>query len=123
MVEKCWSLDGEEFFDDWCRLIKEIECQDLGEDAEYFEGDKAPCDTNDYLSSRSIDYLLDQMDEWVYNDLGWLESYDGSFSVVSEDAKTELQVLLQQWAEKYVSIPYWKVENVVEKVLTKGDLE
>lgn len=123
MVEKCWSLDGEEFFDNWYKLIEKIKCQDLGEGAEYFEGDKAPFDTNDYLSSRSIDYLLDQIDEWVYDDLDWPESYDGSFSVVSEDAKTELQVLLQQWAEKHVSISYWKVKNVVEKVLTKGDLE
>ncbi len=121
MTEKCWSLDEEEFFDDWCSLLDALKYRGLGEGAEYFEGDKIPCKIKHYIDLHSIESFLEQCDEWVYDDIG--ECYDNCFTNVPTEAKIELQGLIQQWAEKYVSIPYWTVKNIVKKVITKEDLE
>ena len=61
------------------------------------------------------------VDDWVYEDVG--EIADCDFYNVSKEAKEELQEVIQQWAEKHVKLPYWKVQNVVKKVVTQEDLE
>lgn len=118
MTEKCWSLDGELFYDNWSTLLDEGY---ILEGMEYFEGDKNPCQINDYIDLYAIENLLEQFDEQVYEDIG--ECYDNCFTNVSKEALVELKDLIQQWAEKYVSLPYWKVDNAVKKVITKEDLE
>ena len=47
MIEKCWSVNGEDFFDDWCQLLDELEQEELGEGTEYFEGDKVDVEIMD----------------------------------------------------------------------------
>ena len=120
MTEKCWSLNGEDFFDDWCRLVEELEQEELGVCTEYFEGDKVDVRISDYVNIHGIVSMLEQFDDWVYEDVG--EVADCDFYNVSQDAKEELQELIQQWAEKHVNLPYWKVQNVVKKVVMKEDL-
>ena len=121
MTEKCWSVNGEDFFDDWCQLIEELDDEELGEGTEYFEGDKVDIKVGDYVDIHGTDSMLEQFDAWVYEDVG--EVADCDFYNVSQDAKKELQGLIQSWAEKHVKLPYWKVQNVVKKVVTKEDLE
>ena len=121
MTEKCWSVNGEDYFDDWCQLIDELDDEELGEGTEYFEGDKVDVKVRDYVDMHGIDSMLVQFDDWVYEDIG--ECADCDFYNVSQDAKKELQGLIQSWAEKHVKLPYWKVQNVVKKVVTKEDLE
>ena len=121
MVEKCWSLNGEDFFDDWCDLLDEFEQEELGVGAEYFEGDKVEVRISDYVNMHGIESMLEQFDDWVYEDVG--EIADCDFYNVSKEAKEELQALIQVWAEKHVKLPYWKVQNVVKKVVTEEDLE
>lgn len=118
MTEKCWSLDGELFFDDWSELLDNSHAL---EGMEYFEGDKNPCQIKNYIDMYAIESLLEQFDERVYEDIG--ECYDNCFTNVPKEASIELKELIQQWAEKYVSLPYWRVENAVKKVITKEDLE
>lgn len=123
MTEKCWSANGEEFFDDWYQLIEELqdyECDEIPVGTEYFEGDKVDVKISDYINMRGIVSVLEQFDDWVYEDVG--EYADCDFYNVSQDAKKELQELIQAWAEKHVKLPYWKVQNVVKKVITKEDL-
>lgn len=120
MNEKCWSLNGEDFFDYWCDLIDELE-QELGVGTEFFEGDKIETQISDYVNIHGIVSMLEQFDDWVYEDVG--EIADCDFYNVSQDAKKELQELIQTWAEKHVKLPYWKVQNVVKKVVTQEDLE
>ena len=123
MTEKCWSVNGEEFFDDWCRLIEELQDYEYDEipiGTEYFEGDKVETRTSDYVSIHGIMSMLEQFDDWVYEDVG--EIADCNFYNVSKEAKEELQELIQTWAEKHVKLPYWKVQNVVKKVVMKEDL-
>lgn len=124
MTEKCWSVNGEEFFDDWCRLVEElVDYEDfpIPEGVEYFEGDKVDIRISDYVNIHGIVSMLEQFDDWVYEDVG--EIADCNFYNVSKEAKGELQEVLQQWAEKHVKLPYWKVQNVVKKVVTQEDLE
>ena len=121
MTEKCWSVNGEDYFDDWCRLIDELEQEELGVGTEYFEGDKVETQISDYVNIHGIVSMLGQFDDWVYEDVG--EIADCDFYNVSKEAKEELQELIQQWAEKHVKLPYWKVQNVVKKVVTQEDLE
>ena len=124
MTEKCWSVNGEDFFDDWDQLIDELydyESDELPIGTEYFEGDKVDVKISDYVNVYVIDSMLEQFDAWVYEDIG--EIADCDFYNVSKEAKKELQELIQTWAEKHVKLPYWKVQNVVKKVVTKEDLE
>ena len=121
MNEKCWSLNEEDFFDDWYDLIDELEQKGLGVGTEYFEGDKVETQVSDYVNMHGIVSMLGQFDDWVYEDVG--EIADCNFYNVSKEAKEELQELIQQWAEKHVKLPYWKVQNVVKKVVTQEDLE
>ena len=124
MTEKCWSVNGEEFFDDWCRLIEELQDYEYDEipiGTEYFEADKVDVKVGDYVNMHGIVSMLEQFDDWVYEDVG--EIADCNFYNVSKEAKEELQELIQQWAEKHVKLPYWKVQNVVKKVVTQEDLE
>lgn len=124
MTEKCWSVNGEDFFDDWDQLIDELydyESDELPIGTEYFEADKAETKVKDYVKIYIIESLLEQFDDLVYEDVG--EIADCDFFNVSKEAKEELQELVQQWAEKHVNLPYWKVQNVVKKVVTKEDLE
>jgi hypothetical protein len=118
---KCWSLNEEDFFDDWYDLIDELEQEELGVGTEYFEGDKVDVKISDYVNIHGIVSMLGQFDDWVYEDVG--EIADCNFYNVSKEAKEELQEVIQQWAEKHVKLPYWKVQNVVKKVVTQEDLE
>ncbi len=118
---KCWSLNGEDFFDDWYDLIDELEQEELRVGTEYFEGDKVGVRISDYVNIHGIVSMLEQFDDWVYEDVG--EIADCDFYNVSQDAKKELQELILAWAEKHVKLPYWKVQNVVKKVVTQEDLE
>ena len=121
MTNKCWSLNGEYLFDDWCDLLDELEQEELGVGTVYLEGDKVETQVSDYVHMRVIESMLEQFDEWVYEDVG--EVADCGFYNVSKEAKEELQEVIQQWAEKHVKLPYWKVQNVVKKVVTQEDLE
>ena len=118
---KCWSLNGEDFFDDWYDIIAELEQKGLGVGTEFFEGDKIETQISDYVDVHGIDSMLERFDDWVYEDVG--EIADCDFYNVSQNAKKELQELILDWAEKHVNLPYWKVQNVVKKVVTKEDLE
>ena len=121
MIEKCWSVNGEDFFDDWCQLLDELEQEELGEGTEYFEGDKVDVEIKDCVNIHWINHILELADEWLYEEIG--EVADCDFYNATQDAKKELQELIQAWAEKHVKLPYWKVQNVVTKVVTKEDLE
>lgn len=120
MLNKCYSLDGERFSEDFCDLIDELEQEGLGVGTEYFEGDRVDVEVKDYVSPIGIESLLEQFDDWAYEDVG--EVYDCCFTNVPKEAKDELHEIIRQWAEKHVSLPYWKVVNVVKKVVTEEDL-
>ena len=120
MSNKCYSLTGEDFTADFCDLTDELEENELGVGTEYFEGDRADVGVKDYVNSHGIESLLEQFDDWVYGDVG--EIADSCFTNASKEAKDELKVMIQRWAEVHVRIPYWKVQNVIKKTITEEDL-
>jgi hypothetical protein len=119
MTEKCYSLNEEDFYE-WEYLIDELEQEELREGTEYFEADKVGIVVHDYVNVRAVEYILESIDEQVYDDIG--EVYDSNFYNVSTEAKQEIVDFMLQWAEKHVNLPYFKVKNVVKKVVTKEDL-
>lgn len=120
MSEKCYSLNGENFLADFSALIDELEENELGVGTEYFEGTRVDISVKDYVSARGIESLLEQFDDWVYEEVG--EVYDCCFTNASKEAKDELKVMIQRWAEVHVNIPYWVVQNVTKKTITEEDL-
>ena len=56
---KCWSLNGEDFFDDWFVLIDELEQEELGVGTEFFEGDKIETQISDYVNIHGIMSMLE----------------------------------------------------------------
>lgn len=120
MTEKCYSLNEEDFYE-WEYLMDELEQEELREGTEYFEADKVDVEVHDYVNVRTVEYILESIDEQVYDDIG--EVYGNDFYSVSAEAKQEIVDFLLKWAEKHVNLPYWKVKNVVKKAVTKEDLE
>lgn len=120
MTEKCYSLNEEDFYE-WEDLINELGKEELQAGTEYFEADKIDTVVHDYVNMSSIEHTLESIDEQIYDDIG--EVYDNSFYNVSTEAKQEIVEFMLHWAEKYVNLPYWKVKNVMKKVVTKEDLE
>ena len=101
--------------------LQDYEYDEIPIGTEYFEADKVDVKVGDYVNIHGIVSMLEQFDDWVYEDVG--EIADCNFYNVSKEAKEELQELIQTWAEKHVKLPYWKVQNVVKKVVTQEDLE
>lgn len=120
MSNKCYSLNGEDFFEDFYDMIDALEENELGVGTEYFEGDRVDVGVKDYVNSHGIEYLLEQFDDLVYGDVG--EIADSCFANVSKEAKDELKNTIQRWAEVHVRIPYWKAQNVIKKTITEEDL-
>lgn len=83
----------------------------------YYEADAIPFDTKKVIY---IDNILEQLDEWMYDNIG--ESYDNDFSNCTDDAKLQLVKYLKHWIDNHIGSNYYTVENVVEKQLTSGDL-
>lgn len=116
--EKCYSLDEETFYD-WEQLIRELEeNDDLQEGVTYYEADKVHIKADEYINAIDI---LEELDERIYEDIG--EVYDYEFSNASSESKKELEEIIAVWAEKHVNLPYWKAINVVQKRITKQDME
>ena len=120
MSDKCYSLDGERFSEDFCDLFDELEQEELGVGTEYFEGDRVAVNVKDCVNSHGIESLLEQFDDWAYEDIG--EVYDCCFTSASKEAKDELRVMIQRWTEVHVNIPYWVIQNVIKKTITEEDL-
>jgi len=125
MTNKCYSVNEEEFdITDFSDVIYQLLNQ-LGVDcassligATYWEADAHPLEYEDVIS---VDWFLEDCDQRAYEEIG--EVFDNDFSGCTEQAKKELEELLLSWCEKHVNLPYWKVENVVKKVIIKEDLE
>lgn len=65
--------------------------------------------------------ILDALDDELYEQVGEVAGFD--FSWVPEDARTELHDLLVKWAEKHISLRYWKlVGKSEEKFITVEDI-
>ena len=86
----------------------------------YYEADCGTPKTEDVMD---VDSILEAADEQMYEQIG--EVYDNTFSGVSPEAKTELQALLNAWAEKHVNLGgYWIIKGKSRQcVVTEEDVK
>jgi hypothetical protein len=106
-LEKCYSLNDEEFnFKEMGDLIDAHEDPKVG--TTYWEADCRPMQPTDGINTHTVESLLENMDERLYEDLD--EIYDNECSDVSDEAKAELHGLLHSWAIKHIDLSrYWKI--------------
>jgi hypothetical protein len=118
MIEYCYSTDEENFqHESFGDMLDYVDYADpLG--LIYYKGEKLALDHKDCID---VDSYLEMCDERAYEEIG--EIYDYQFTCVDDDAKEELEDLINGWAKKHVKLRYWKVHNVKELTITKEDLE
>ena len=106
-LKKCYSLNDEDFnFDSMSDLIDSCDDPKVGDT--YWEADCRTMQSTDVINSYTVDSLLENMDERIYEDVG--EVYDNECSYVTDEAKTELRNLMEAWAEKHINLSrYWKI--------------
>ena len=119
-VGVCYSLDEEnynmtEFGEVIEQLTSDSEASPLG--ATYWKAEAHPIKHADGID---IECFLEMCDERVYEEVG--EVYDNDFSNCGAEAVQELEALVAAWAEKHVTLNYWKVCNAKEMKITEGDL-
>lgn len=112
---ECYSSDEENFnsedFGDFLAL------NDFEIGSTYWKADAIEVSHCDFLSVNSI---LETADERLYEEVG--EVADNDYSDVSDEARAELQSLIEAWAAKHINLHYWKVRNVKECRITAEDL-
>lgn len=115
-MNKCYSIDEETYnITDFGDLLETMDDPQVGDT--YYEADAVPVEFKDIIY---IDYILEQLDDWMYETIG--ECYDSDFYHLPVDAKNELETFLHEWASKHITRKYWTVRNSVEKQLTEDDL-
>lgn len=109
-MQKCYSTDDETFSKDFP--------DDLEVGQVYYEANCIDIKAESYIHVNSI---LEQIDEWIYEDIG--ECYNNDFYNVPKEDKDELQKLIEQWANKHVILQYFLIKGKsVEKIATKDDV-
>jgi len=106
-LDKCYSLNNEEFnFSEVGDLIGAHEDPKVG--ASYWEADCKLCTSTEGINGYTVESLLENMDERLYEDIG--EVYNNECSNVTDAAKAELHGLLKSWAIKHIDLSrYWKI--------------
>ena len=118
--ELCYSADEEIFnFDDMGELIYLMEPK-VGDT--YWEAEKTGVDATFPINFHTVDGILEDFDERMYDELG--EVYDNECSDVSDESKAELKALLEAWATKHLQSlsRYWLVSKPRAKQFTAEDL-
>lgn len=110
--EKCWSVDNENFSDDYGTVVDQAISEGY---TKIFEGTQVKQSPSYYMPSFAD--ILDDIDQRAYDDGG---EYSEGFTDVSEEAKEELDNLLKAWAEKYLTVDFYLVRNISEIKIENG---
>ena len=121
-LDKCYSLNGEEFNSTSIGdLINQHDNPQVG--GVYWEAHCRLLQPTDGINTHTVDSLLENMDERIYEDVG--EVYDNKCSDVTDEAKVELLGLIKSWAIKHIDLSrYWKIVGETRECkFTVEDLE
>jgi hypothetical protein len=122
MKDKTYSVDGENFFEreeliDWLMGKHHIENRQELIGLGYYEGDKTYANVRSLIG---IDGIIDIMSENAYEIGGeWAEDWP----TLSKEEKSELENLIVDFLEKKSPVDFYRVENIVKKTITPGDIE
>lgn len=107
---KLYSRDDELYcFESIGELFDDMEADGVLEvGMGYYEADFRRFKPSDFARPGRIDFILEDFDSDLYEQIG--ETADNDFSGVPEEAKAELVGLISGWIEKHVNIGrYWKI--------------
>lgn len=121
MTDKCYSLDGETFFDDFVDILYESD-EELKPGDTYYEADRIPLSAERIVSMYAVEGLLEGFDANVYEEVGEMPSMP--FENIDPEATRALRQLIVGWVSKNSKLSeYYRIDKVVEKTFTKEDLE
>jgi len=121
MTETKYSTDNEEFTYD--SISEMLDCNELNAGDSYYIAEVKTLDSKDAITYSLTLHLLDLVDEWCYNRVG--EDFDSDFSKVHQEAKVQLQSLLQGWTDKHVNLSkYFLLQGMTKEMkLEQEDIE
>lgn len=115
-ANKCWSADNELFnYSDLGDLLDSNE--DLKAGDTVYVADAVPpnvahlCDVND---------VLDTISDRAYDMAG---EYSEDCAKVSDEARAELAVFLEEWINKHCNLNFYTVRNAQPYTLTDDDMQ
>ena len=121
MTDKCYSLDGETFYNDFVDILDQSD-EELKPGDTYYEADQIPIPAGRIVSMYAVESMLENFDNNVYDETGELLSYP--FESVDEESKKELRQLIIEWIDKHTKLSqYYRIGKPVKKTFTKDDLE
>lgn len=123
MSEICYSANGEDYelweesiiervLDSAFALEKNIK---VGDKFTYFEADAVDYTPADFITPWRIDNFLEDLNCAAQDEAG--ESAEDFAYYVTDEAKLELKMFLQLWANKHLEATFYGVKNVREKEL------
>jgi hypothetical protein len=116
-----YSTNKESFqHNSFCDLLHELASEgELEVGRKYYSVEATDVTPGKYIC---VDAVLEQLDEYVYEDIG--EQYDMDFSNAPRHAKDELKVFMLNWARRYIALNYWKFDNrnIKQHVITAEDI-
>lgn len=114
MTKECWSDDNESFcYESLGELVDNTELE-VGQIV--YKADAIRPDVSFMIDSDDIVTMLNERACDEYGD------YAEDFPNVSDDALKELDYFLQHWINRNCDGTFYKVQNVVEYVITSEDL-
>lgn len=114
--DECWSGDGEDFNYQTLGDLLDTHGDTLEPGSVVYVGEAH------HPSARVLcdaDSVIEGIGERAY-DIGG--EYAEDFPGVSQEARDELQALLEAWLDKHASVTFYEVKNVREYVITANDL-
>jgi hypothetical protein len=120
--EKVFSLNGEDWVEDWSTLIYRLTDEHETENETnligktYYEGDKVPISMKKLVN---INSLIDTMNETAWNIAG---EYADDWPGLNDEQKQELEQMIADYLTKANVREFFDVENVKEKTITAEDL-
>lgn len=121
MSDKCFSVDGERYFDDITTVFESLDDDDLlVAGAEYHEADKVENPASacfDGSADRAIEDAINQA--W---DLAgeWAEDFADD---VPQAAKDELEQFIKSWADRHINVYFFTIANDVKKQITQAGID
>ncbi len=112
---ECWSIDDENYnAHSLGELLDSHDYLKVGQDV--FVADAIPATPETLVDA---DDIVEMFAERAYDEYGECAQ---DWPEVTEEAKVELDALLQAWAEKHCKALFWRVENSRAYTLTADDL-
>lgn len=112
-MDKCYSGNGEEFYDS---IEDVIDIYELSDGGTYYEGDAQQILPSSLVRDWMSESIVEWMDERLFDEIG--EASEGAIDI-SHDDLMKLNEMIKKFMDDNCKIRKYKVVNVVEKVYSE----